>query len=106
MSRRSNLILLIEMQHGYRDARTMDCFGPSLFVRVTNYRLALKVTDLPVWSFSHRGLPDFLQGFSKAFNDALLYLLEDAPEITPGQHAPECTYKHLSQLADFLKETN
>lgn len=107
MSRRlRNLILLTEMHHGHRDMLNCDYVGPSLLVRATNYRVALKITELPEWSFGHRGLPDFLQGFSKAFKDALLYLLEDAPEIPPGQCVPECAYKHLMQLADFLKETN
>lgn len=101
-----NLILITKLHHGHRDMLNYDYVGPSLLVSATNYRVALKVTDLPNWSHSHRDVPDVLQSFAKTFKDALLYLLEDAPEIPPGQCVPECTYTHLMQLAEFLKETN
>lgn len=100
-----NLILTTELQRGYQDVRLMDWVAPYLRVKATNYRVGIKITDLPEWSYSHRTIPDFLRGFAAMYKDALIYLLDDATEIVPGQCMPECTFKHLTQLADFLKET-
>lgn len=105
--KRNNLILVTELRHGYRDMLTNNATVPHLVVYDRPAMVAIKIVDLPDWvnPRDERTIPAFLKGFSKMYEDALLYLLEDSKEIEPGHFLPECTFKHLTQLADFLKET-
>lgn len=100
-----DLILITELRHGHQDMLNCEYVGPSLLIRATNRRVALKVVEIPEGTYNHRGIPDFLHNFGKMYKDALMYLLEDTPEIPRGQCVPECTFQHLTQLDDFLKET-
>lgn len=102
-----NLSLITELRHGHQDVRLMDWVGPHLVIFDRAHKVAIKIVDLPEWSHRQADsqVPHFLQAFGKLHKEALLYLLEDAPEIHQGQCLPECTFQHLTQLADFLKET-
>ena len=102
-----NLILITELRHGHQDVRLMEYVGPHLVVFDRNHRVAIKIIDLPHWvqPRDERTLPSFLKGFSHEYKEALLYLLEDSQPIPQHVMVPECTFKHLTQLADFLKET-
>lgn len=103
-----NLLLRTELRHGYQDVRLMEYVGPNLMVYDRSERVALiKIVDLPHWvqPRDERTIPSFLNGFSHEYKEALLYLLEDSKPIPQGQEVPVCTFKHLTQLADFLKET-
>ena len=101
------LLLCTELRQGHQDIRLMDWVGPHLVVFDKSHRVAIKIVDLPEWSHRQADsqVPHFLQAFASLHKEALLYLLEDAPEIPQGQCLPECTFQHLTQLADFLKET-
>lgn len=103
-----NLILVTELRSGYRDVRLFDYVGPHILVYDRGHRVAIRIVDLPHWvkPACKMTTPEFLRGFSSLYKEALLYLLEDAQPVPEGQELPECTFKHLTQLAEFLKETN
>lgn len=103
-----NLLLHTELRHGYHDVRLMEYERPTLTVYDRSERVAIKIVDLPHWVRAprdERTITSFIKGFSSEYKEALLYLLEDSQPIPKGQEVPVCTFKHLTQLADFLKET-
>ena len=102
-----NLLLCTELRHGHQDIRMMDWVGPHLMIFDRAHKVAIKIVDLPEWSHRQADsqVPHFLQAFTSRHKEALLYLLEDSQPIPQHVMVPECTFKHLTQLADFLKET-
>lgn len=100
------LLLQLTVQTGFRDARLMDYTGPSLVAFDKNHRVGIRIADIPSWQHSQLETHEFLRGFQLKYTDALVYLLEDSKPIPPHVELPECSFKHLAQLADFLKETN
>ncbi|AWH14620.1 hypothetical protein [Pseudomonas phage 71PfluR64PP] len=102
-----NLIVTTELHHGYRNMLTKEFVEPELFVRAVNHRLGLRVTNLPKWSHEQPAtqIPHFLQAFASLHKEAILWLLEDSPEVSPGQEPQTCSFDNLTKLADFLKET-
>lgn len=101
-----NLILTTTLQHGHMDRRLDLWVEDHLIVCDRHQKIGIMITKLPLLQQARTAMPEFLVGFTQYHRDALLYILEDSQPIQPGQSIPECTYEHLNQLANFLKETN
>lgn len=100
------LMLQLTISQGAHDVRLMDYIDPAIVAFDKSHRVGIRIVEVPNPSPSYTNFPDFLSGFQSLYSDALIYLLEDSRPVPQHEMLPECTFSHLKQLADFLKETN